>query len=280
MTGVIDVGGGMRGMYGAGVLDRCLLDGVVFDYCCGVSAGSANLINYQAGQIGRTYRFYHEYAFRKQYMSMGNLLKKGNYIDLDYIYSDLSDSVSIDPLAISRVLAFPGQLCVVATRASDGTPHYFSKKDVSKDQYDILKASCCIPLVCKPYVIDGVEYFDGGLSDPLPVDHLLSEGCDRIVVILTRPISFQDHRMERAKKIINRLLSAYPEVAEEVFSRHRRYAESLEKVIELQEAGRALIVAPDTCCGVDTLKRSAANLDRLYRLGTRDGKAIRRFMSE
>ena len=70
MVGVIDVGGGMRGMYGAGVLDRCLADGVMFDYCCGVSAGSANLITYQAGQPGRTYRFYHEYAFRKHRMGI------------------------------------------------------------------------------------------------------------------------------------------------------------------------------------------------------------------
>ncbi len=280
MVGVIDVGGGMRGMYGAGVLDRCLADGVMFDYCCGVSAGSANLITYQAGQPGRTYRFYHEYAFRKQYMSMVNLLKKGSYIDLDYIYSDLSDSVSIDPLAIRRVLAFPGELCVVATRASDGTPCYFTKKDISPDHYDVLKASCCIPLVCKPYVIDGVEYFDGGLSDPLPVDHLLAEGCDRLVVILTRPVGFQDHRMERAKKIIHRLLASYPQVADEVFRRHQTYAESLEKVLSLQKQGRALVVAPEDCCGVDTLKRSPENLDRLYRLGTRDGKAIRKFLSK
>ena len=42
-VGLIDVGGGLRGAYGAGVLDRCIDDGIRFDYCIGVSAGSANV---------------------------------------------------------------------------------------------------------------------------------------------------------------------------------------------------------------------------------------------
>ena len=32
-TGVIDVGGGMRGIYAAGVLDTCLQQNIEFDYC-------------------------------------------------------------------------------------------------------------------------------------------------------------------------------------------------------------------------------------------------------
>ena len=43
MIGCIDVGGGLRDIYGAGVFDRLLDDGVTFDYCLGVSAGSANI---------------------------------------------------------------------------------------------------------------------------------------------------------------------------------------------------------------------------------------------
>ena len=40
-TAIIDVGGGFRAIFGAGVLDRCLEEGVAFDHCYGVSAGSA-----------------------------------------------------------------------------------------------------------------------------------------------------------------------------------------------------------------------------------------------
>ena len=48
--GVIDVGGGLRGIYAAGVFDWCLENGVKFDYGIGISAGSANLASYLSGQ--------------------------------------------------------------------------------------------------------------------------------------------------------------------------------------------------------------------------------------
>ena len=43
MTGIVDVGGGLRGIYGAGIFDYCMEQGIHFDYCIGVSAGSANV---------------------------------------------------------------------------------------------------------------------------------------------------------------------------------------------------------------------------------------------
>ena len=58
--GVIDVGGGLRGIYGAGVLDRCLEEDLRFDLFIGVSAGSANMVSYLAGQHGRNKPFYDE----------------------------------------------------------------------------------------------------------------------------------------------------------------------------------------------------------------------------
>lgn len=54
-TAVVDVGGGLRGVYATGVLDRCLEEGVRFDSGVGVSAGSANIASYLAGQKGRNY---------------------------------------------------------------------------------------------------------------------------------------------------------------------------------------------------------------------------------
>ncbi len=41
--GIVDVGGGLRGIYAAGVLDRCMEHGIQFDLGIGVSAGGANL---------------------------------------------------------------------------------------------------------------------------------------------------------------------------------------------------------------------------------------------
>lgn len=40
--GVVDVGGGLRGIYAVGVPDYCMEHGIRFDLGIGVSTGSAN----------------------------------------------------------------------------------------------------------------------------------------------------------------------------------------------------------------------------------------------
>ena len=52
-VGIIDVGGGMRDIYGCGVFDYLLDKKIEIDYCVGVSAGSANIASYIAKQRGR-----------------------------------------------------------------------------------------------------------------------------------------------------------------------------------------------------------------------------------
>ena len=75
MLGIVDVGGGMRCIYSAGVYD-CFYDRKIdVGYCLGVSAGSANLISYVCGQRGRNLAFYSDYALRKEYMSAENFIK-------------------------------------------------------------------------------------------------------------------------------------------------------------------------------------------------------------
>ena len=66
MLGIIDVGGGMRGSFTAGIYDYLSDQNIQpFDYLIGVSAGSGNMVSYLAGQRGLNLRFYLDYAFRK-----------------------------------------------------------------------------------------------------------------------------------------------------------------------------------------------------------------------
>lgn len=102
-TGIVDVGGGMRGIYAAGVLDFCMDAGIRFDVGVGVSAGSANLASFAAGQARRNRRFFEEYSQRKEYMSWGNWTHTGSFLDLDYIYGTLSNSDGKYPLAAKRL---------------------------------------------------------------------------------------------------------------------------------------------------------------------------------
>ena len=90
MVGIIDIGGGLRGIYTSGIYDYLLDNNIEIDYCIGVSSGSANLLNYVAGQRGRTKKFYQEYSFEKESMGVGSYFKHGMLINLDYFYSGIS----------------------------------------------------------------------------------------------------------------------------------------------------------------------------------------------
>lgn len=79
-TGIVDVGGGLRGIYAAGIFDWCLDQQIKFDLCIGVLAGSANVTSYVAGQRGRNYQFYEEYSFHKKYMGIGRFLIKNHLL--------------------------------------------------------------------------------------------------------------------------------------------------------------------------------------------------------
>lgn len=75
---IVDVGGGYRyrGIYAAGVLDFCMENNIHFDLGIGVSAGSANLISYAAGQYRRNYQFFTEYGLQKEYAGIKNFICK------------------------------------------------------------------------------------------------------------------------------------------------------------------------------------------------------------
>ncbi|WP_172137039.1 patatin family protein [Adlercreutzia sp. ZJ473] len=276
-TGIVDVGGGLRGIYAAGVLDFCLDRGIAFDLGIGVSAGSANLASFTAGQKGRNKVFYSEYALRKQYMSLGNFIRKGSYVDLDYVYGTLSDSNGENPLDYPALRANPMDLYVVATNAHTGEPRYFGKEYLSQDGYDILKASSALPFACRPYPIDGIRYFDGALGDAVPVQKALELGCDKVVVLLTKPKD-TERTPGKDAKVARLIKRTYPQAAARLRSRAARYNASVAFAKKLEAEGRALIVAPDDTCGVDTLTKDREAILRLYAKGYADGAAIERFV--
>ncbi len=278
MVGVIDVGGGMRDIYGAGVFDRLLDDGVEFDCCIGVSAGSANLSSFLSKQRGRTYRFYNGYAFRKEYMSWSNFRKCGSYIDFNYVYGVLSGTPGEDSLDYEALSSYTGRYLIAATYAVNGGVCYFDGGKMPLNNYDPIKASCSIPLVCKPWVIDGEEYYDGGVAEPVPLEKAMEEGCDKIVLILTRPKSF---RMIKGKEsLASKLIrKKYPNTADALDRRSEKYNSAIEKALELERQGRCLIVAPDDCCGIDTLSKNKDNLDKLYNKGYEDAAKVKEFVN-
>ncbi len=272
--GLIDVGGGMRGAYATGILDYCLENDINFDYCIGLSAGTSNLISYMAKQKGRNFRYYFDYAFRKEFRGIGCWLKDRNYLNLDAIYGyALANSGGIDPIDYETFVKNPAEFVVVAEEAVSGNAKYFTKEDVKKDNYRVLAASCNIPVINKPFEINGVTYFDGGFADPIPIKKAFKDGCDKVVLILTRLIDVP--RSAKRDTFFSKFLKIkYPNAAEKLKERARMYNESLDYAKELQEKGDVLILSPKDVYGLDTLTKNKEAMMKLYEDGKKDAEKI------
>jgi len=276
--GIIDVGGGFRGIYAAGVLDYCLDHGITFDLGIGVSAGSANLASFTAGQARRNYQFYTEYGQRKEYASLRNFIKTRSFIGLDYIYGTLSNSDGESPLNYHAMVNNPMEMIVVATEAETGQTKYFTKADLSPDNYNIFKASSAIPYVCRPYIINGIPYYDGALADPVPIEKAFLMGCDKVILILTLPEN-QIRPVGKDNFLASRICKEYPHAANELEGRAMKYNTSVNLAKHYVKQGKALIVSPDDTCGVSTLSRKTTSLKNLYQKGYKDGIVISTFVN-
>ena len=278
MVGVIDVGGGLRGIYGAGVFDWCMDHEIRFDYAIGVSAGAANLASFTACQPGRNYPFYSEYCFRKEYMGVRQKIRTGSFLNLDYIYRDLSNADGENPLDYQAMMDNPMEFVTVATKAGTGEPKYFYKREYKQDDYGFISASSCVPWVNRPYEFKGELYYDGGISDPIPVEKAMADGCERVVVILTRPRDFY-RDSKKDVRVAKRMAGKYPGAAVALASRADTYNRQLDLCKELEYQGRVLIVAPDTIGRMSTLTRDLRQIEAMYMRGRRDAHVIEEYLN-
>lgn len=277
MLGIIDIGGGLRGIYTSGIYDYLLDKGIDIEYCMGVSSGSANLVTYVAGQRGRTKRFYSEYAFEKEYLSVSNYLKKGMLIDLDYIYSDITNSTGKDPLDYEAIKNSSKSFTCVSTVAKTAEPRYFTKDDMAQDEYSVLKACCALPVACrKPIRVKDEKYFDGGVSDPIPYKKAFADGCDKLIICITLPVEHRKTPMPEF--LVKLLLMRYPKIRDEILVMHNTYNNGIEEILELEKQGKVLVVYPRECFGIQTVTKDKEGMEKLYRLGYEDGKKIEDFV--
>lgn len=275
--GIVDVGGGFRGIYAAGVLDYCMHKGIWFDLGIGVSAGSANLASYCAKQPLRNHKFYTEYGLRKEYMSAVNYRRTRSYIGLEYIYGTLTNSNGEYPIDHDTMMANPMEFLTVVTDALTGKAEYIPKNELVRDSYTPFMASSAIPGVCRPIYMDGIPYYDGALGDPVPVAKAFEMGCDKVVLILTLPENTV-RSPGKDEKLARRIRKEFPVAAQALRDRAKKYNEGVELARQYVAEGKLLIIAPDDTCGVHTLCRDDFKMRRLYGKGYVNAEKITPFL--
>lgn len=281
--GLIVEGGGMKCAYSAGIIDAFLENNITFDYCIGVSAGSANLASYMAGQKGRNLPFYVTYVKEPEYFGVKSFLKTGNLFNLHYIYATLSNEGGKSELHFDRILENPAEYEIAATNAYTGKPVYFNKHQMIKNNYCHIMASSAIPAVCKPVMIDGTPYYDGGISDAIPVQRAFAMGCDKVVCILSKSRRFVK-TPEKNRLLYSLVCRKYPNTVKALNNRHLMYRRCQQTLFGAEKAGRAFVFSLETDRKISTYKMDPVVNRHLYDLGLSDFEArkaeLAAFMAE
>lgn len=269
----------MKCAYNAGILDAFLDEHITFDYCIGVSAGSGNLASYLAGQRGRNLRFFTEHTHSSNYFGIKSLVKTGNLFGLQYIYGELTRTGGKDPLDYPAFLNNPAVYEAVVTNALTGQPEYFGREKMGLDDYRLIMASSAIPVVCHPVDLDGTPYFDGGLTDAIPVRRALEQGCEKLVVILSKNRGYV-RKPQGMRPLYRRACRRYPNIVDAIAQRHIRYNENLQDVLALEQAGDVFLFAPSEPLQVGTYSIREDAERELYDLGLRDFAARKEALLE
>ncbi len=80
-------------------------------------------------------------------------------------------------------------MAIVATDLDNGESRTFR----SGPLVDVITASCSIPIIFSPVVINGVHYVDGGLFRNFPVS-VIREECERVIGVNVSPLITQEYK--------------------------------------------------------------------------------------
>ena len=261
-------GGALRGIYTAGVLDTLQKENIVVDTIIGVSMGSICGINYVSNQIGRTLRYNLKYCKDKNYMSYHNLIKTGDIVNNHFAYDTIPNQLDLfDYDAYKcRKTKF---LCTV-TNIETGEAEYIEIKDPKKE-IDYIKAGASMPVVSSIVEIDNKKYLDGGIADSIPVKKAISLGYDKIIVVLTRPITYRKRKSKN--KTLQRPYKEYPNLQKALEVRNENYNKTVEEIIKLEEEGKILVIRPTRKVKIKRIEHNPTRIQEQYDLGVEDCKA-------
>ena len=240
-TGLVLEGGGMRGIFTVGVLD-CFMDhGVRFPYTVGVSAGASNGISYISGQRGRSRFSNIDLLKHYNYIGWRHFLRGRGYIDLDYIFYVYPERYY--PFDYDAFFKAPERFEMVVSNCLTGQAEYLEEKRDRDRLLAVCKASCTLTLLCPITYMDGVSSVDGCVCDAIPVRHALEQGCDRLVLVLTRNKGYR--KADKDFYLPGFIYHQYPALREQLRTRYRRYNETLDFIERLERERKAIVIRPE-----------------------------------
>jgi len=265
--GLVLEGGGMRGLFSAGVLDALLeLKELSVNGIVGVSSGALFGVNYVSKQKERAVRYNKKYADDKRYMGLHSWITTGNAVNKDFAFYELP--YKLDVFDNETFKKAETDFYVVMTNVESGKPEYVLIEDAFV-QMEYLRATSALPFASKIIEINGKKYLDGGISDSIPIDFCESLGYDKIIAVLTRPEgTYKEDKLGFLYKLVYR---KYPNLVNSLLNMARDYEKVLAKIKDLENKGKIFVVRPPEVLKIGRLEKNRDKIQKVYDTGLNTG---------
>jgi predicted patatin/cPLA2 family phospholipase len=218
-------GGGSRGVFSFGVIDSFIKASYnPFDIHLGVSNGAVVQLWYllEASDYNLDKMLF---SASRDYVRYTNLLFNKSIMNFEKLYQDAN---KVFPIDFDRLqVNLEGKnFYVVVSDAASGKPEYI---ELSKENYiNEMLATGSLPVLMKNAILlEGKRKYDGGITDPIPVQKAYEMGAREIVVIRTYEKAFI-----RKTKLENYIAAfatrAYPKISKALKYNSATYNSSLE----------------------------------------------------
>lgn len=267
-AGLVVEGGGMRGVYTAGVLDYFMEKNLYFDDCYGVSAGACHISSYVSKQIGRSIKVTLDYINDKRYCSINSLIKTGDMFGVEMLYDIIPNKLEL--YDYDTFNKFKGNFYSVVTNCKTGKAEYIKIKDMKKDIIAV-RASSSLPLLARIVEINGEKYLDGGITDSIPIKKSIEDNHRKNVVILTRDKTYRKKKSSFLP-IFKLKYRKYPNLVNAIENRYKMYNNTLDFIEEKVKTGEVFVIQPKEPVNISRVEKDKTKLKELYDKGYNDAK--------
>lgn len=267
-VGLVLEGGGMRGLYTAGILDYFMEKNLYFPYVIGVSMGACNAASYLSKQIGRNRNVTINYINDPRYIGYRNFLKCKSLFGIDFMYNEIP--YKLEPFDFDTFFNSKEKFIIVATDCHTGKPIYFDK-DEHKDILTIIRASSSLPFISPIVKYKDMCLLDGGIADSIPINKSIKDGNNKNVIILTRPKGYRKDPF-KGKKLLKKVYSGYDGLINSIENRYRMYNSTLDYIEKLEREKKVIVIRPKENLKVGRIERNKNKLEELYKVGYNDAK--------
>lgn len=268
--GLVLEGGGMRGLFTAGVMDEMMENGIPFEGVVGVSAGATFGCNFKSKQPGRVLRYNVRFKDDSRYMGFRTFLKTGDWVGSDFAYHVLP--FDLDPVDFDTYNNNPMEYHVVCTDVDTGEAVYRQLPFMDDHEIDWIRASASLPIISKPVELENRRLLDGGMADSIPLEYFQKLGYDRNIVVLTQPKGFKK-KLQSGMPLIKFLLRKTPKIAEALANRHLMYNRQLDYIDEQERLGNTLLIYPENELPIGRIEQDEAKMRHVYQMGRDAAKA-------